>query len=266
MSVDFIPGDVVEVPEIPLEDQVELPVDKTALIVVDMQNDFVKPDGALQVPAALEAVPRIQGLLQRARERGVRVAYTQDTHRADDPEWDNWPEHVRVGTWGWEIIDELEPEPGELVCRKTRYDGFYGTWLDHYVSQVWDVDYTIVVGTVSNICVLHTAASAGLRFKRVIVPADGVGALTDFGQAMTLRLVSWLYKGSVVRSTEGIAFTDVMVGELPRRDLAWCWEPTVEELAGMTPLEQRVAQLEAQLCEREGLIAELKERLEAASG
>jgi nicotinamidase-related amidase len=207
MGVDFIPGDTVKVPEIPFEEEVELPAERTALVIVDMQNDFVKPDGALYVPAARETVPRIQGLLERARERGVHIAYTQDTHGEDDPEWDNWPEHVPVGTWGWQIIEELEPQPEELVCQKTRYDGFYGTWLEHYLSRVWDVEAVVIVGTVSNICVLHTAASAGLRFFRVVIPADGVGALTNFGQAMTLRLVPWLYKGVLVRSTEGIRFT-----------------------------------------------------------
>jgi len=206
MSVDFIPGDTVEVPEISFKEGFELPAEKTALVVVDMQNDFVDPEGALYVPAAQEALPRMQDLLERAREKGVHIAYTQDTHREGDPEWGNWPDHVQVGTWGWEIVDALKPEGNELICKKTRYDGFYGTWLEHYLSRVWDVDFVVIVGTVSNICVLHTAASAGLRFFKVIMPADGVGALTTFGQAMTLRLVSWLYKGDLVRSTEDVQF------------------------------------------------------------
>lgn len=206
MSINFVPEKTVEVPEIPFKDGVELRAEKTALIVVDMQNDFVSSEGALHVPAAREAAPRIRGLLESAREKGVHIAFTQDTHREGDPEWGNWPEHVKMGTWGWEIIDELEPEPGELVCPKTRYDGFYGTWLEHYLSRVWDVDNVVVVGTVSNICVLHTAASAGLRFFRLVLPADGVGALTNFGQAMTLRLVSWLYPGDVVRSVDDVRF------------------------------------------------------------
>lgn len=206
MSVEFIPGETVEVPEIPFRDKVELPAEETALVVVDMQNDFVHPEGALHVPAAREALPHMEDLLDRARAVGVRVAYTQDTHREGDPEWDNWPEHVTLGTWGWQIVDELKPEASELVCGKNRYDGFYGTELEHYLSRVWDVKNVVIVGTVSNICVLHTAASAGLRFFRLVMPADGVGALTTFGQAMTLRLVSWLYPGDVVRKTTDVRF------------------------------------------------------------
>lgn len=206
MSIDFIPGRTVEVPEIPFEEEVELGAEKTALLIVDMQNDFVHPDGALYVPAAREALPQIQELLTRARESGVHVAYTQDTHREGDPEWNNWPQHVRLGTWGWEIVEELAPAPNELVCPKARYDGFYGTQLNHYLSRVWDAESVVIVGTVSNICVLHTAASAGLRFFRLVMPADGVGALSNFGQAMTLRLVSWLYPGDVVRRSQDVHF------------------------------------------------------------
>lgn len=64
----------------------------------------------------------------------------------------------------------------------------------------------MIVGTVSNICVLHTAASAGLRWFHIVIPANGISALTDFDQALTLRQVSWLYSGSVVRSVEHIQF------------------------------------------------------------
>lgn len=206
MTINFIPSESVEVPEIPFQEEVELPAEKTALVIVDMQNDFVHPDGALHVPAAKEVLPHIQDLLRRARQRGVHVAYTQDTHREGDPEWNNWPEHVKLETWGWQIVEEVEPRPDEVVCPKSRYDGFYGTSLEHYLSRVWDVENVVIVGTVSNICVLHTAASAGLRFFRLVLPADGVGAITNFGQAMTLRLVSWLYPGDVVRSTQDIHF------------------------------------------------------------
>ena len=206
MSFAYVPGSTVEVPEIPVKDAVRLPAQKTAVIVVDMQNDFVKPSGTLMVPAAADTIVNLQSLLQRARAAGVPVAYTQDTHLAGDREWSIWPEHCRQGTWGWQIIDELTPQPDELICQKSRYDGFYDTWLDHYLSRVWQVEHLVIVGTVASICVLHTAAAAGLRWFHVVVPADGVSALTEFDQALTLRQVSWLYVGDVVRSVANIVF------------------------------------------------------------
>lgn len=206
MGFPFVPGKTVEVPDIPYREEVRLPGKSTAVIVVDMQNDFVKEGGSLVVEAAMETVPRIQQLLEAARTVGVRVAYTQDTHFEGDLEWEIWPEHCRIGSWGWEIIDELKPRPEDRVCQKNRYDGFYGTWLEHFVSRVWQVQHLVIVGTVSSICVAHTAASAGLRWFRVVIPANGISALTEFDQALTLRQASWLYVGDVVRDVAHVKF------------------------------------------------------------
>jgi nicotinamidase-related amidase len=206
MSLQFTAGEQVTLPEIPLKATIELPVHESAIIVVDMQNDFVKPTGTLVVPTAIETVSAIQQLLTTARAQGIPIAYTQDTHYAGDLEWAIWPEHCRAGTWGWQIIDELTPQAGDLVCTKSRYDGFYDTSLDHYLTRVWKVKHLVIVGTVASICVLHTAASAGLRWFHVVVPANGVSALTDFDLALTLRQVSWLYVGDVVRATTDIGF------------------------------------------------------------
>jgi len=206
MSTSFIPTGSVEVPAIDVKEDIRLPADKTAIIVVDMQNDFVKTGGTLVVPDASETIESIARLLTSARAKNVPVAYTQDTHAEGDLEWELWPEHCRQDTWGCEIIEELTPQEGDLVCPKARYDGFYGTSLDHYLSHVWKVEHLVIVGTVSSICVLHTAAAAGLRWFHIVVPADGTSALTDFDQALTLRQVSFLYVGDVVRSVDGIIF------------------------------------------------------------
>jgi nicotinamidase-related amidase len=206
VSFNFIPSSTVQVPDIPYQDQVRLDADETALIIVDMQNDFVKPSGNLVVPAASETVPGILQLLQSAREHDMHIVYTQDTQVEDDPEFDIWPRHCVRGTWGWEIIEELRPRDEDLICPKNRYDGFYGTWLDHFLNIIWQIENVVIVGTVSNICVAQTAASAGLRWYHVVVPADGISALTEFDQALALRQVSSLYAGTVVRSTRDLVF------------------------------------------------------------
>lgn len=202
----FVPGKTVEVPEIPWRDRVVLPAAQSAVIVVDMQNDFVHPGGKLVVPAAIQTVPRIQQVLDRARRRGVRVVYTQDTHFENDPEWKIWGEHCRHKTWGWEIIPELKPREEDLIVQKNRYDGFYETWLEHFLSHTWNVKHLAIVGTMSNVCVLHTAASAGLRWYHIAVPADAVSTITEFDQAAALRQISWLYVGDVVRRAEDLDF------------------------------------------------------------
>lgn len=195
----------VELPEIPFTETVELPARETALIVVDMQRDFVEPTGKLPVPTAPQTVPVIRKLLQQARSAGVRVFYTLDTHLKEDPEFALWGEHVVEGTPGWEIVDDLKPQEGDILIRKTRYDGFYGTPLDDLL-RVYGIRNVVVVGTVANICVLHTAASAALRWYKVYVPMDGISALNEFDYHAALRQIDFLYKGVIVRSTDGIVF------------------------------------------------------------
>lgn len=199
-------GLVVRVPEISMVERVSLPAVETAVVVVDMQNDFVKPGGKLVVPTAAATVEPIRGLLERARAAGVLVIYTKDTHYEGDPEFSIWGEHVKYGTWGWEIIDELKPVEGrDIVLLKTRYDGFYGTPLDDLL-RVYGVKNLVIVGTVANICVLHTAGSAALRWYRVYVPADAVSALNEFDYYAALRQISFLYRGVIVKSASGVEF------------------------------------------------------------
>jgi nicotinamidase-related amidase len=199
-------GELVKIPEIVYKGKVELSSKKTALIIVDMQNDFVKAGGSLVVESALATVPRIKELLTRARKAKLHIAYTQDTQFEGDPEFKIWPRHCLYNSPGWQIIDELKPQSNELVCPKNRYDGFYGTWLDHFLSNIWKVENVIVVGTVANICVLHTAGSAAIRWFHVAVPADCISALNDFDQVSTLRQISILYQGDIVEYGNNIMF------------------------------------------------------------
>jgi nicotinamidase-related amidase len=194
----------VEVPEYEIEHRVELDPATTALVVVDMQHDFVDADGALPVPGAADTVPRIRRLLDRARNHGVPVFYTQDTHRAGDPEWEIWGHHVERGTGGWEIVDELAPRPGELVFEKVRYDGFYGTGLDHAL-RLAGADTLVICGTVANICVHYTAASAGLRWYRVVHPVDALSALTPFDLESALRQAHFLFQARLT-TVDGLHF------------------------------------------------------------
>ena len=159
-----------------------------------MQNDFVREGGSLRGPDAEATIPAISGLLELARTHGMRVVFSQDTHRDGDPEWQIWPEHCREGSWGWEIVEELAPAPDETVLRKVRYDAFYGTPLDHLL-RLWGIDTLVICGTVANICVHYTAASAALRWYDVVIPRDAVSALDPFDLESSLRQTVFLFAG-----------------------------------------------------------------------
>ena len=207
MSISIIPTGTVAVPEIKIKEKISTSATDTALLVTDMQNDFVHKDGALFVPTAPQTISKIQILLKNARKAKAQIVFMQDTHLQNDREENIWPAHCQIDTWGWHIHDDLMPLKNELKLQKCRYDAFYGTSLEHYLRGVWSIKKLIIVGTVSNICVLHTVGSANLRWIQVILPADGISALSEFDQALTLHQVSNLYNGDIVRHCKDIEFT-----------------------------------------------------------
>jgi len=189
----------VEIPEYEVHKRLTLDPASTALVIIDMQNDFVRDEGTLQVEDAPGTVEAITRLLDLARESGMRVVFSQDTHDPGDPEFEIWPAHALRGTWGWEMIDELAPREGELVVQKVRYDAFYATELDHTLG-LWNVKTILLCGTVANICVHYTAASAALRWYDVVIPKDAVSAVEPCDLEFSLRQTSWLFQGKITTS------------------------------------------------------------------
>src|SRR5215218_3345046 len=172
----------IDVPEYEVQDSVQVDPGRTALIVGDMQNDFVKEGGTLVVPGAKVTIPAIRSLLDLTREAGIRVVFVQDTHRDGDPEWE---------IWGEQVVDELAPREDEATVRKPRYDAFYGTPLEHML-RLWGVDTLIICGTVANICVHYTASSAAMRWFNVIVPRDCISSFNDFDMEASLSQTATL--------------------------------------------------------------------------
>ncbi len=112
---------------------------KTAMIVVDMQNDFVAAGAAMETPAARAVVPKLAEALHICRDAQIKVIYTAHVHRRDGCDmglFDDMhpPIANRValvdGTAGVDVYPELAPAPGEHVIKKHRYSGFFGTDLD----------------------------------------------------------------------------------------------------------------------------------------
>jgi nicotinamidase-related amidase len=197
------PAVTVAVPRYAVQDHVRVDPARTALVVVDMQNDFVKQRGSLVVPDAEATTPAIQRLLDLARGSGMHVVYAQDTHRPGDPEWQIWPEHCREGSWGWEIVPELAPRLDETVLRKARHDAFYRTPL-HRLLRLWSVDTLVICGTIANIGVHYTAASAALRWYTVVIPRDAISALEPFDLESSLRQVALVFAGQVT-TADGVS-------------------------------------------------------------
>ncbi|MFB6135731.1 MAG: cysteine hydrolase family protein [Halobacteriaceae archaeon] len=184
--------------------------DRTAVVVVDMQNGFCHPDGSLYAPASEEALDPVTDLVAAAREAGVRVVYTRDVHPPEQfedahyyDEFERWGEHVLEGTWDAELHDELDVRASDHVVEKHTYDAFYRTDLEGFLDA-HGVRDLLVCGTLANVCVLHTAGSAGLRDYRPVLVSDAVGYVEADHREYALEHADWLF--GEVAEREAVTF------------------------------------------------------------
>ena len=177
----------------------QLDPDGTALVIVDMQNGFCHPEGSLYAPGSERAIEPIAAALEDARDADAHIVFTRDVHPPEQfegnhyyDEFDRWGEHVLEGSWDAEIVEELAPRDDELVVEKHSYDAFYRTGLEGYLES-HGVDDLLLCGTLANVCVLHTAGSAGLRDYRPILLEDAVGYIEESHREYALEHAGWLF-------------------------------------------------------------------------
>ncbi|HJP65845.1 MAG TPA: isochorismatase family protein [Actinomycetota bacterium] len=148
----------------------------TALLVVDVQNDFADPKGSLSVAGGDEVVAVANSEIERARAAGAYVVYTQDWHPPSTPHFEKdggiWPVHCVQGTWGAEFHPDLAVD-GDVVQKGTGgedgYSGFtvrdpesgdeHRTKLERLLRQ-HDVERIVIVGLATDYCVKDSALDA----------------------------------------------------------------------------------------------------------
>jgi nicotinamidase/pyrazinamidase len=158
----------------------------TALLVVDVQNDFADPAGSLYVPSGETVVTIANREIDAALRGGATVAYTQDWHPPETPHFaphgGTWPVHCVRGTWGAAFHPDLHLE-GEVVQKGSGgEDGYSGFTTRHpatgdelptrleTVLRCRGIDTVVVVGLATDYCVRETAADAvRLGFSTVVL-------------------------------------------------------------------------------------------------
>lgn len=181
-----------------------LDVSRAALLVVDLQNDFVRAGAPQEVASARSTLARVVTLRAATRGASRPVVFTRYTAGPDvthhawfspecgPPLRSCWPGVERVyddresSLAGHDVVDELSPMPGEVIVDKYGYGSFHNTVLDDVlcaanVTQVW------VVGTVTQICVEETVREGFRRGYEMVVAADGVSSFDDELHRATLR-------------------------------------------------------------------------------
>jgi nicotinamidase/pyrazinamidase len=162
--------------------------DATALIVVDVQNDFADPEGNLSIPAGEEVVDVVNREVEHATRAGATVVYTQDWHPPRTPHFDidggTWPVHCVQGTWGAELHPRLRVE-GEVVQKGADGgDGYSGFSVRDPVSgdesatrlggilEDAGVERVVVTGLAGDVCVTATALDARKLGYEVVLPLE----------------------------------------------------------------------------------------------
>jgi ureidoacrylate peracid hydrolase len=161
------------------------PRDRTAVLVIDMLNDFLEPEGAMPLLEGRRLYEPIRRLVKAARESGAPVIWICDEHLPTDREFEKRSVHCLQGSWGAKIVAELGADDSDLRIPKTRYSGFFETDLDQRLRQM-GIDHLILTGVVTNICVRSTAHDAFFRDYRVTIPVECVAATSEREQDSTL--------------------------------------------------------------------------------
>jgi len=164
---------------------------RSAVIVVDMENDFAAKGGMFDragadISGAQKAIAPTAKVLAAARQAGIKIVYLKMGYRPDlsdlgAPDSVNRTRHLKFGigqkiqtpdgresrvlirdTWDTDIVPELKPQAGDIVLYKTRFSGFYQTDLDATLKKL-GIKYLIVTGVTTSICVESTVRDAMFR-------------------------------------------------------------------------------------------------------
>lgn len=157
----------------------------TAVIIIDMQRDFVDPDGACCVAGAAATVPAIKKLADEGRKKGWRIVHVVRSHDKSGADAEPFRAHLFSDGAGYavshsdgaRIVDELTPQKGDVVVCKVRFSGFFATKLD-LVLRGWGVRRLVVCGTQYPNCVRATAVDGISLDYEVVVCTDASSAAT----------------------------------------------------------------------------------------
>jgi nicotinamidase-related amidase len=184
---------------------------RSALLIIDMQRDFVRPGGfgetlGNDVKQLQAVIPPLRAVLAATREAGLTVLHTREGHLPDLSDCppaklsrgspslrigDPGP-HGRIlirGEYGHDIIDELAPLPGELIIDKPGKGSFYATGL-HETLQDKGISSLIVTGVTTEVCVHTTVREANDRGYECLVLADCVGSYFPDFQRLGLQMIA----------------------------------------------------------------------------
>jgi nicotinamidase-related amidase len=158
---------------------------ESALVLIDLANDFLYPGGVIADAGgpdyqkrAQSILPALKRLVAAAREAGVLVVYATDEHTPEDSELAKWPPHSMKGTEWSDVTDELRPQPGDLVIGKTTYSPFVSTDIDAELRKR-GIRRLYITGLHTDCCARHTSGDAFQRGYDLVWVTDALQAFSE---------------------------------------------------------------------------------------
>lgn len=177
---------------------------KTALIIVDMQNDFCHEEGYSvkvlgDISGTIAAIPKIKTLADKCRQSGIPVFnvyvsllpdYSDTAFPMDKlPSGAAWPSMCVEGTFGVQIVDELKPQENDYMICKKSYGAFFHTLLD-LILRNKGVKTLIMADVATNVCIETTAREARDLGYNIIFSSDTTGTFTEEMHKATLETIN----------------------------------------------------------------------------
>jgi nicotinamidase-related amidase len=165
---------------------------RTALLVLDMIKEHLRPGGPMEVPRARAIVPAIRRRLDAARAAGTPIVYLVDEHDPSDADLhgvEGWGAHAIRGTEGTEVWPELAPQPADLIVKKATYSAFTGSTLAQVLDEL-AVDSIVLTGCLTELGMLATATDALQRGFAVEVPPDAQAGANEMVERVTLGILA----------------------------------------------------------------------------
>ncbi len=176
----------------------------TALVVIDMQNDYCHPDGVfaaagLCIAELEELVAQINGLVAAARDAGrpivwVRMEWSSDSDVGLLAERSPFLRHagLRSGEWGSRLLDTLDADRRDREVVKTRFSAFHRTRFESLLAE-WGVDTLVLAGVRTDFCIESTARDAFFRDLRVVIAREAVAGYFDDLHSASLRVLDTVF-------------------------------------------------------------------------
>jgi nicotinamidase-related amidase len=175
-------------------------VSRTALIVVDMLNAYEHADAERLTRNVERALPAMRDVIRRAADEGVLTIYVNDNFGAWNSSRDELLEQVMAGEFR-HLVEPIAPEPDTLFVVKARHSIFYQTPLEYLLAQE-EVDRIVLIGQVTEQCILYSALDAYIRHISVVVPRDAVAEIHEDLAEAALKMMEVNMAAEVVTAEE----------------------------------------------------------------